>query len=164
MSILPVPLLGLDPSSTKIGWGLIGPGPSYINSGVYRLPTTAPQDERVLMVGSAINTIVAGCRENGYSPALALIEVPDFVAVYAKPHVVVYHRAVGVAEYAVHLCGLPIVRVAASKEKYRTRKQEYKDRFRRIVGRYADDDDESDALCLAWDHLTALMGGENPTR
>jgi hypothetical protein len=157
MSILSVPVIAFDPSSTKIGWALLGNGPAYIASNVCYLPATAPPDERVLMVGPAITSIINDCRQRSYAPAVALIEIPDFVADYAKPHIATYFRAAGVAEYAAHLCGLHITRVVASKEKRKSRKQENKDRFLQIVRRYALDDDESDAFCLGWDYLTELM-------
>lgn len=159
----PIPLLVLDPSSTKIGWALLGPGPSYIDSGVAHLPS-APPDERVRMVGSAINAICDRLGRQGRSrPALALIELPDYIASYANTaNIVLYFRAVGVAEYATHLHGLPIEYVKASKLKEITRKQQAIDRFKSIVGRYPNTDDESDAFCIGWDYLAAWHAQQPP--
>ncbi len=129
---LPMPLLCLDPSSTTIGWALLGPGPSYITSGSMSLPA-APPDERVRMAGDAVGQIIKHCR---YRPSLVLIEMPDYIASWATTSIILYFRAVGVVEYAVHLRGLPIRYEKASKLKENLGKQQAKDRFRAITGRY----------------------------
>jgi hypothetical protein len=166
MTQLTLPLLVLDPASLKIGWALFGfgphGGPQYIYSNVFCIPETAPQDERVLMVGSAINSIIDDCRSHGYPPATALIEVPDYLAEWAKFHITVYFRAVGVAEYAAFLRGLKIKYIKASKEKRENRKQTAKERFRAEIGRYANTDDESDAYCIGVDYLNELLSTSPP--
>jgi Holliday junction resolvasome RuvABC endonuclease subunit len=159
---LPVTLLAIDPSSTKIGWALIGPGPSYLASNVCYIAETAPPHERVALAGEAVNQIINDCRQRGYFPAIVVIEVPDFIAAYARPHIIVYWRAVGAVEYATRLANIPVATVAASEDKRRTRKADGKARFCKLVGRYPWTDDESDALCIGWDYLVALMAQPRP--
>lgn len=166
MNTLPVPLLTLDPSSTHLGWSLLNCGPSgpiYLNSGVYKIPE-APPDQRVVIVGAGVQWIVNQCRNTpGVFGSIrqALVEVPDYIADYARTQsIVVYFRAVGVAEHALHQMGIPIQHERASKHKHQRRKQDAKDRFFKIVGRYPWTDDESDALCIGWDYLSALHASQ----
>lgn len=168
MKTLPVPLLTLDPSSTHIGWATLnwGPsGPAYVASGVYKIPE-APPDHRVLMVGAGVEWIVNQCRNAPGTfgvVAQALVEVPDYIADHVRAQSIIpYFRAVGVAEYTVHRMGIPIQRERASKYKRSSRKREAKDRFFQITGRYPLTDDESDALCIGWDYLTALNAPQTP--
>jgi Holliday junction resolvasome RuvABC endonuclease subunit len=163
----PFPLLCLDPSSTKIGWALFianQTGPVCVQSNFFQIPETAPPDARVIMVGPAVIQIMQLCETNGYRPAAVLIEIPDFIAHYAKDHIVTYHRAVGVAEYAVYQTGLPIFRVTASQDKRKGRKDRYKQRFRNATGRHAGSDDESDAFCICQDYLGDLIAAAKHQR
>lgn len=123
----------------------------------------APPDERVRMAGDAVRSIVDRCRSAGHPPALALIEMPDYLASWATPtSIVLYFRSVGVAEYAAHLCGLPIGYVKASRYKEKTRKADALERFRQAVGRHPQTDDESDAFCIGWDYLVELAAKQPP--
>lgn len=142
------PLLSLDPASTKIGWALLNPGPAYLNSGVCLIPKVAAE-ERVPYVGDTVTQIICQCR-----PASVLIEVPDFIAQWAKPHIVWFFRAVGVAEYVAHQHRLPIYRVNASTDNDKHRKTNGIAFFRQITGRPPLQDDESDALVNGWKFLT----------
>lgn len=54
---LNMPVLSLDPSSTKIGWALLKRGPVYVNSGVLLVPHVPPV-ERVPYVGDAVNELI----------------------------------------------------------------------------------------------------------
>lgn len=152
-----VPLLALDPSSTHIGWALLGPGPSYITSGVWKIPD-APSDQRVPMAGDAVRSIIS--QRCPVRPALVLIEIPDFIASYARPSIVPFFRAVGAAEYATYLCGLPMDYVRGSKHK--AGKQKAKQSFFQIVHRYPTTDDESDALYVGWEYLAARTPAAAP--
>jgi Holliday junction resolvasome RuvABC endonuclease subunit len=145
-------LLALDPSSTHVGWAFLesGPdGPIYVKSGTYKVPE-APPDQRVLLVEKAVRWIV----KQSPSIEMALIEVPDFIASYAKPYLIYYFRAVGVAELTVHQLGLPIQYSRSSHAKKQARKKEGKVAFHRITNQYPLTDDQSDAFHMGWEFLS----------
>src|SRR5687767_924046 len=82
-SFIPTPLLSLDPSSTNLGWALLGwddlaSGPTYINSGTVIAPA-APPDERVVTLGPTVANLIARCQ-----PRSILIELPDYIADWAN--------------------------------------------------------------------------------
>ena len=155
----PLPLLSLDPASTKIGWALLnvlpddvgGSRPTYLASGVSLVPEVL-QEDRVPHVGDLTNQIISQCR-----PRSVLIEIPDFNAQFAKKHIVWFYRAVGVVEYVAHLHGWPIFRVNASVEKRRDRKLAGIELFRTHAGRPPIRDDESDAFYNGWHFLMPLL-------
>jgi hypothetical protein len=120
----------------------------------------APPDERVLMAGGAVTQIINQCP---YRPGAVLIEMPDYIASWATTSIILYFRAVGVVEYAVHLRGLPIRYEKASKLKENLGKQQAKDRFRAITGRYPHTDDESDATCIGWNYVEAAEAAARAT-
>jgi hypothetical protein len=170
MQPLPIPLLALDPSSTHQGWALLSyghSGPILLNSGVYRVPE-APPDERVLLVGDGIQCIVNECYKTlgpASRIAMALIEVPDYIADYAiAENIVRYFRGVGVAEYAIYRMGIPIQYEHASKLKRQSRKLEGKKRFHMFTGRHPITDDESDAFCMGCDYLASIYKAAGPVQ
>ena len=142
-----MPLLSLDPSSTKIGWALLNPGPAYITSGVHIVPMVPPE-QRVPYVGSGVTQLIQQWR-----PGSVLIEVPDFVTGRAMPHIVHYFRSVGATELAAHLQGVPIHHITASVDKDKERKTKAAAFFRQVTGRPPTTDDESDALMNGWTFL-----------
>jgi hypothetical protein len=112
------------------------------------------------MVGSAVTGIINRCP---YRPSVVLIKIPDYIAKWAKPSIVPYFRAIGVAEHAVHLHGLPIRYERASKLKQKLGKQQAKDRFRAITRRHPHTDEESDATCIGWNYIEAAEAAARAT-
>jgi Holliday junction resolvasome RuvABC endonuclease subunit len=151
-----MPLLSIDPSSTKIGWALLNPGPTYLISGVHIVPKVPPE-ERVPYVGSGVTQLIQQWR-----PQSVLIEVPDFVTDRAMPHIVHYFRSVGATELAVHLQGVPIYHVTASIDKDKQRKTKAEVFFRQVTGRPPTTDDESDALMNGWQFIGSLPASPVP--
>jgi Holliday junction resolvasome RuvABC endonuclease subunit len=149
---VPTPLLSLDPSSTKVGWAMLGPGPSYINSNV-ALTWGMNADDRIITVGD----IVAGLI-NQWRPAAVLIEVPDYIADRANArNLINYFMAVGVAIHTASRFAIPLIRERASRIKESNVKQQHMERFRQLVHRPPLTDDEADAFCMGWDLILKSM-------
>ena len=154
---LPVPLLVLAPSSTKVSWATIGvcpTGPRYFASNVIHMPD-APADERVPLVGGAVKRILSEC---GCRPATVLIRISTSIVRYANAaNIVPYFRAVGATEYEVYLNGLPIKYARAGKMKKISGKEQAKAQFRALVRRDPYVDDELEALITGLDYVKDLM-------
>ena len=144
-------VLAMDPASRHIGWSLFDVGPDapiYVASGTEKVPE-APPDERVMLAGDVVNALLQRCGPISF----AIVEIPDFIADNAKAHIIYYWRAVGVAERVLYEAGIPIVRVAPSKDQRVNRKAVGKQRFYKATGRHPLTDDESDAYCMGYDCL-----------
>jgi Holliday junction resolvasome RuvABC endonuclease subunit len=152
MSGVPTSLLALDPSSRSIGYAVVGPGPSYIASGVVH-PLGMDADERIRF---GVWNVVVGLI-NHYDPAAIIIEMPDHIADTDKgrnsQNLIKFFRAVGVTESAAARFNKPILTERSSNLKMQSGKEQRRQRFQQIVGRPPATPDESDALCLAWDRL-----------
>jgi hypothetical protein len=60
-------------------------------------------------------------------------------------------------EYAICLRQIPLLKVSASEDKRKIRKEDGKNRFLRAFGRHALTDDQSDAFCIGDDYLGMLL-------
>jgi hypothetical protein len=153
-----LPLLALDPSSTRIGWALFGPDGNYVTSNVCLVPDAPSSDERVPLAGMMATALV-----NQLRPAAVALEIPDYVADFAvSQNLLTYSRAVGAVEHAVSLHRVPVYRVHASRMKAETGKQQRKNRFHQAIGRLPLTDDESDAYVMGIELLTAARAACQP--
>src|SRR5688500_10291246 len=142
--------LALDPASTFIGWAKLDcdeDGPIDIKSGVAKVPE-APPEERVVMVGQIVRGILDRCG----CISTAVIEIPDFIAVRAKPRIIQFFRAAGGGVFVVYEPEIRIERVPASDGNDPDPKIARRKQFHDIANRYATADDESDAFCIGWGH------------
>jgi Holliday junction resolvasome RuvABC endonuclease subunit len=145
-------LLSLDPSCRSIGWAILGPGPSYIASGVDH-PLGMDVDERIRT--GVVDVVMR--RINEFQPAAILIEMPDYIGNHERgthsQNFIKYVRAVGAAEAAAARFGRPIHYAKSTALKLATAKEDRMRRFNALVGRPPQTNDESDAFCIGWDFL-----------
>ena len=143
-----LPVLALDPSSTKLGWALLDAGPRYLSSGVVALSTADPST-RIRYAGDHTRALLESLR-----PGSVVVEIPNYITDRANArNLWLYARAVGAVEYIVQSSGVQAFCRDASEHRGVSNKEACRRFFLETVGRHATTDDESDALMIGWTFL-----------